>query len=296
MIKWLDATKISLTVMIYLAASWFAAGQAASGTRHYFFLSDQRIITVELINEQKSILNYINLGDSFEIVQAPELLILDGEGRPYHGHVIEVEDASHPSDQFKVTELVQPDRYVGYNIWGNYRFQAPPEKVFLKVGSRIVELEPVSKSDFNFLASKIGNLDLAMENGKQMVLTAGFRQGYGTIYGSGAVEVEQIESHFPDLEIVPPVFLKGAQPALPSSFAHLPDPVVVELRGRVSRSGALYDIEVVHGIAPRLDQLARETAQNTWTFLPAISKGKVADIRLTFNVVFRRGVPERPRR
>ena len=296
MIKWLDATKISLTVMIYLAASWFAAGQAASGTRHYFFLSDQRIITVELINEQKSILNYINLGDSFEIVQAPELLILDGEGRPYHGHVIEVEDASHPSDRFKVTELVQPDRYVGYNIWGNYRFQAPPEKVFLKVGSRIVELEPVSKSDFNFLASKIGNLDLAMENGKQMVLTAGFRQGYGTIYGSGAVEVEQIESHFPDLEIVPPVFLKGAQPALPSSFAHLPDPVVVELRGRVSRSGALYDIEVVHGIAPRLDQLARETAQNTWTFLPAISKGKVADIRLTFNVVFRRGVPERPRR
>ncbi len=296
MIRWLDATKISLTVMIYLAASWFAAGQAASGTRHYFFLSDQRIITVELIDEQKTILNYINLGDSFEIIQAPELLILDAEGRPYHGQVIEVEDASHPSDRFKVTELVQPDRFVGYNIWGNYRFQEPPERVFLKVGSRIVELEPVSKSDFNLLASKIGNLDLAMENGKQMVLMAGFRQGYGTIYGSGAAEVQQIEIHFPDLEIMPPVFLKGAQPALPSAFAHLPDPVVVELSGRVSRSGALSDIEVVHGIAPRLDQLARETVQNTWTFLPGISKGKVADIQLTFNVIFRRGAPERPRR
>ena len=91
MIWWPDSTKIFLTVMIYLAASCFAAGQAASGTRHFFFLSDQRIITVELINEQKSILNYINLGDSFEIIQAPELLILDAEGRPYHGHVIEVE-------------------------------------------------------------------------------------------------------------------------------------------------------------------------------------------------------------
>ncbi len=296
MIWWLDSTKIFLTVMIYLAASCFAAGQAASGTRHFFFLSDQRIITVELINEQKSILNYINLGDSFEIIQAPELLILDAEGRPYHGHVIEVEDPSHPGDRFKVMELVQPDRYVGYNIWGNYHFQSPPEKVFLKVGSRIVELEPVSKSDFNLLASTIGNLDLAMENGKQMVLAAGFRQGYGTIHGSGAVEVEQIEMHFPDLEVVAPVFLEGAQPALPSSFAHLPDPVVVELSGRVSRSGALSDIEVVHGIAARLDQLARETAQNTWTFLPAISKGKVADIQLTFNVVFRKGAPERPRR
>ncbi len=296
MIRWLDATKISLTVIIYLAASWFAAGQAASGTRHYFFLSDQRIITVELINEQTTILNYINLGDSFEIIQAPGLLILDAEGRPYHGHVIEVEDATDPSDRFKVTELVQPDRYVGFNIWGSYQFQEPPERVFLKVGSRIVELEAVSKTDFNLLASKIGNLDLAMENGKQMVLMAGFRQGYGAIYGSGAVEMEQIESHFPDLEVLPPVFLEGAQPALPSSFAHLSDPVVVELNGRVSRSGALLVIEVVNGIAPRLDQLARETAQNTWTFLPAISKGKVADVQLTFNVVFRRSAPERPRR
>ncbi len=296
MIRWLDATKISLTVIIYLAASWFAAGQAASGTRHYFFLSDQRIITVELINEQKTILNYINLGDSFEIIQAPGLLILDAEGRPYHGHVIEVEDATHPSDRFKVTELIQPDRYVGYNIWGNYRFQSPPEKVFLKVGSRIVELEPVSKSDFDLLAFKIGDLDLAMENGKQMVLTAGFRQGYGTIYGSGAAEVQQIENHFPDLELLAPVLLEGAQPALPSSFAHLADPVVVELSARVSRSGGLSNIEVVHGIAPRLDQLAQETAQNTWTFLPAISKGKIADIQMTIDVVFRRGAPERPRR
>ncbi len=296
MIRWLDATKISLTVIIYLAASWFAAGQAASGTRHYFFLSDQRIITVELINEQKSILNYINLGDSFEIIQAPGLLILDAEGRPYHGHVIEAEDANHPSERFKVTELVQPDRYVGYNIWGNYRFQSPPEKVFLKIGSRIVELAPVSKSDFNLLASKIGNLDLAMEDGKQMVLLAGFRQGWGTIYGSGAAELQEIETHFPDLALLAPVLLEGARPALPSSFAHLSDPVVVELSGRVSRSGALSDIEVVNGIAPRLDQLARETALNTWTFLPAISKGKIADTQLTFNVVFRRGAPERPRR
>ncbi len=296
MIRWLNSTKILPTALIYLAASWVAAGQAASGTRHYFFISDQRVITVELISEQKSILNYINLGDSFEIIQAPKLLILDAESRPYHGHLIEVEDADHPSERYKVTELVQPDRYVGYNIWGNYRFQAPPEKVFLKIGSRIAELEPVSKSNFNLLASKVGNLDLAMENGKQMVLLAGFRQGWGTMYGSGAAEVEQIESHFPDLEVVPPVFLGGAEPALPASFGHLPGPVLVELSARVSRSGAISNIEVVHGVAARLDQLARETVQNTWSFLPAISKGKVADTQVTINVLFRKGAPERPRR
>jgi hypothetical protein len=283
--------------MVSLAASGSMTGQSASGSRHYFFISDQRVITVELIDERKSIVNYINLGDSFEIIQAPQLLILDAEGRPYHGHVIEVEDANHPNERYKVTELVQPDRYVGHNILGNYLFQAPPERVFLKIGSRIAELDPVSESDFNLLAAKIGNLDLAMEDGKQMVLLAGFRQGWGTIYGSDAAEVEQIEGHFPNLdEVVPPVFIEGSQPGLPASFAHLPDPVVVELSARVSRSGAILDIEVVHGLAPRLDQLARETVQNTWTFLPAISKGKIADTQMTVNVVFRRGAPERPRR
>ena len=141
MISWLNTIKIFLTVMIYLASAWFVAGQTASGPRHYFFLSDQRVITVELISEQKSILNYINLGDSFEIILAPGLLILDAEGRAYHGHVFEVEDATHPNDRFKVTELVQPNGFVGYNIWGNYSFQTPPEKVFLKVGSRIAELD-----------------------------------------------------------------------------------------------------------------------------------------------------------
>lgn len=297
MTMWLKPSKILLLAMVYLAVSGSISGQPASGTRHYFFISDQRVITVELIDEQKSILNYINLGDSFEIIQAPQLLILDAEGQPYHGHVIEVEDAKHPNERYQVTELVQPDRYVGYNILGNYHFQAPPERVFLKIGSRIAELEPVSESDFNLLAAKVGDLDLAMEDGKQRVLLAGFRQGWGTIYGSGAPEVEQIESHFPDLdEVVPPVFIRGSQPSLPASFAHLPDPVVVELSARVSRSGAIFNIEVVHGLAPRLDQLARETVQNTWTFLPAISKGKTADTQMTVNVVFRRGPPERPRR
>lgn len=282
--------------MVGLATSGLLTGQAASGTRHYFFLSDQRIVTVELISERKSILNYINLGDSFEIIQAPLLLILDEEDRAYHGHVIEVEEATHPGERFKVTELVQPARYFGFNIWGNYSFQSAPEKAYLKVGSRIVELAPVSESDFNFLATRIGNLDLEMEDGKQMVLMAGFRQGWGTIHSSGAEEVREIEPLFPDLKLVPPVFLEGAQPGLPASFAHLPDPVVVELSARVSRAGALSDIEVVHGLAPRLDRLAIDTVRNTWSFLPAISEGKIADTQLTFNVVFRRGPPERPRR
>ena len=110
MIQWFNLRRLFLMGMIGLATSGLLTGQAASGTRHYFFLSDQRIVTLELINERKSILNYINLGDSFEIIQAPLLLILDAEERAYHGHVIEVEETTHPGERFKVTELVQPAR------------------------------------------------------------------------------------------------------------------------------------------------------------------------------------------
>ncbi|MCZ6879381.1 MAG: energy transducer TonB [Acidobacteria bacterium] len=290
----LKSAKILMTLMILLGASGFAAGQVPLGTRHYLYLSDQRIITLELVNEQKAILNYISLGDAFEIIQAPGLLIFDSEGHPFHGHLIEVEEAADPNDRFKVTELAQPRSYAGFNIWGNYRLPAPAQEAYFQVGSRIVKLEPLIEEDFEWLAAKIGKLDLSMEDGKEMVLQAGFLQGHGKLYTSGAPEVEEIEGHFPDLELLQPVLLSSPQPALPSSFSDLPDPVLIVLSARVSRSGGLSELQVVRGVAPRLDELALQTVRNSWTFLPAISEGSIADARLTFNVVFRRGPPVRP--
>ena len=169
----LNSAKILMTLITLLGASGFAAGQVPLGTRHYFYLSDQRIITLELVNEQKAILNYISLGDAFEIIQAPGLLIFDSEGHPFHGHLIEVEEAADPNARFKVTELAPPRSYAGYNIWGNFRLQAPAQEAYFRVGSRIVKLEPLLEEDFEWLAAKIGNLDLSMEDGKEMVLQAG---------------------------------------------------------------------------------------------------------------------------
>ena len=293
----LGSAKISMTLMILIGASGFAVGQVPSGTRHYFYLSDQRIITLELVNEQKAILNYISLGDAFEIIQAPGLLIFDSEGHPFHGHLIEVEEAADPNDRFKVTELAQPRSYAGYNIWGDFRLQRPAQEAYFQVGSCIVKLEPLLEEDFEWLAGKIGDLDLSMEDGKQMVLQAGFLQGHGTLYTSGAGEMEEVEGHFPDLELLQPVLISGPRPLLPSSFSDLPDPVLIVLSARVSRSGGLTELLVARGVEPRLDDLALQTVQNSWTFLPAISKGEVAAARLTFNVVFRRGEPEaRPSR
>lgn len=282
--------KIFVLVLTLLCALSVATGQVPSGTRHYFFLSDRRIVTVELIDAQKAILNYINLGDTFEIIQAPMLLFLDSTDRPHRGHVIQIENPSDPAKLFKVTALIKPGQYEGYSILGRYDFQSPPQKAFFKVSSRIIELEPVSEEDFELLAARIGELDLSIKSGKQMVLGAGFHRGHGLLYSAGTEEAEELEKYFPDsdLELLAPVLLSAPQPALPSSFADLPDPVIVQLSAFVSRSGGVHRVRVMQGINPKLDELAVDTVQNSWTFLPAISKGEIANTQLTLNVVFRR--------
>ncbi len=285
--KFLEAGTIIVAIAL-LAPVTSARSQALEGFRHYFFLSDQRIVTVELISRQKVILNYINLGDTYEFLEAPSLLILDSEGGFHHGHALEVEEPADPDQRFKSSELIRPNVFVGYNILGNYRLQGPAEKVYFKVGSRILELEAVFERDFDFIAKRVGKLNLEIEGGKQMVMKAGFREGHGTIHRIGAEGIVQIEGEFPDLALIPPVVLEDPRPLLPVSRLHLPDPVVVQVKGTVMRSGGLADPQVVQGIDPELDQRALATIANSWSFLPAVSKGEVADTELTLNVVFRR--------
>ncbi len=263
-------------------------GQAQPGVHHYLYLSNQRVITVELIDEQKAILNYINLGETFEMVQAPMLLILDSEGNVYRGHLMEIEDSTDPVKRFQIGKLIKPREYEGFDILGNYRFTGTPRKAFLRLGTRIIALQSLSPEEFELAAAKIGGLDLAIENGRQMVMEAGFRQGHGTIYNAGDEGIAGLEKYFPDLDLLAPVVLSEPKPALPLSFAHLPDPVTVLLKAVVSQTGGLFEVEVAEGIDPTLDEMARQTVSNSWTFLPAISKGEISPSEVTLEVVFQR--------
>ena len=119
---------VFIVTLTLLALATSARGQALEGFRHYFFLSDQRIVTVELINPQKAILNYINLGDTYEFLEAPGLLILDSDGGFFNGHVLEIEEAEDPRERFKVSELIQPHVYVGTTSWATIAWAVPPRR------------------------------------------------------------------------------------------------------------------------------------------------------------------------
>lgn len=274
------------TFILFLLAILLADLHAE--TYHYFYLSDQRVVTVELLDAQKAILNYINLSDGFEIIQAPMLVLLDGAGKPSYGHVIEVDNPSEASERFKVSDLLKPREYKGYNILGKYNFEPAPAKAYFKVGSRILEMEPLSKEDFELVAARIGEIDLAGQSPERVVREAGFNRGYGVLHRAGGEGSEELEKLFRDLELVPPILLANPQPGLPKSALNLPDPVVVKLSALVTRSGGVHKLEVRQGINPTVDEIAIEAVRNSWKFLPAISKGEVADATLTLNVVFQR--------
>lgn len=260
----------------------------SSGVGKYLYVSDARIVTIEIIDPKSVILNYINLAETFETVQPLWLVVVDGEDTPYRGHLIEVEAASYEAVRYKVFDLIKPNSFAGYTIVGNFRFKAPPKKAYLKVGGRTLALDAISSEDFELVAARIGQLNLAAENAKAALMQAGFETGVGSMYRAGSVESQFLGSFFPEEEVVPTILLEKPSPRLPAAAAELPDPVTVVVDVTVSPAGGLYDLEVKEGINDLLDDLAVDTVRNSWTFLPAISKKKIVESRLTLNVVFRR--------
>ncbi len=278
--------KIGLTVV---SLALFLVPLTGQGSRHYLFLSDQRIVTVELIAADEAILNYINLSQEFEVVQAPFLVLFDSEGNIYHGHLIQVENPSVPEERYQVSDLIGPGNLAGYTIVGDYRFRSPPRRAYFRVGSAILELEPLTEDAFERLAKRIGELDLSSgAGGVPRVRAAGFRRGYGVLRREGSKEATQWENYFPDLELLQPVLLANPLPRRPPSAAHLPDPVVVRIRALITRGGGVRDLRVSQGLNKKLDKIALETVRNRWRLLPAISKGEVVDSQLTLKVFFQR--------
>jgi hypothetical protein len=259
-----------------------------SGTRHYLYLSDQRIATAEVVNSQKIILNYINVGSAFEVVEAPLLVLVDAEGRGYRGHLIETESLQDPADRYQVSELVPPKRFKGLTVRGDFRLATPAAKVFLRLGGRILELEAMLPEDFEAAAAAIGNVDLSTEDAKAALVRVGFRRGYGNLYFAGSPEARTAEDLTPDYEVLAPVLLDSVRPRLPASVDVKGDSVVVELSVLVGKAGGLYDIQLIATPHADLAPIAEETVRNAWRFLPAVSQGKPVDARVTLKVTFQR--------
>ena len=260
----------------------------AASENQYLFLSDQRIITLEFIDDRSVVVNYINLGNTFELLLARNLVFLDTQQSIYRGHLFELEGVEGEPKQFDVSDLIKPGEFSGFVIAGDYDFRSPPVRPLLKIAGKIFELESLSGEEFEIVAARIGELNLKAENKTAAIRRAGFGRGFGRFHLVGSDSAAEFEPYFKDEDIVPPVPLETPPPRLPSSESTRPDPVFVKIKAYVSRAGGLRNLEVVQGINKKLDQIALDTVQNSWRFLPAISGNEVAEAELTLNVVFKR--------
>ncbi|MBI4446730.1 MAG: energy transducer TonB [Acidobacteria bacterium] len=260
--------------------------QGVSGCR-FLYLSDQRIATVELVSDHEAILNYFNLKDDYEVIQAPYLVIQFENEAALRGHVIQNERPSSPPQKYQVHDLLKPRDYRGFTVLGNFRNPSNCRQAFLKVGSQVLELEPVEEEEFGLTEARVGRLDLQSEDRVGMIENAGFTRGYGTIHPVGSETFSRLERLFPDLESIAPLVLKNPPPRLPDRHPSA-DTVLVKVKGLVNREGGIFDLKVLDEVEPDLGQAAVETIRNSWVFLPAISKGEVAEAEVTLNVVFQK--------
>jgi len=257
-------------------------------SKQFLYVSDLRVVTIELADAESLVLNYINLGDSFELLKAHQVILIDAEGGTYRGHLFKIENPPKPEDLYKVSYLVKPGEFAGYVIVGGFDFKAPIARVMIQVSSRILELEGMSPKQFELMVSRIGEIDLEEKDRKLAIELAGFRRGYGKMLFSGSEEASILEKFFVEESVVPPVTLATPLPLLPSADAGLPDPVVVRVKATVSKAGGLREIEAIEGPNQKLNKIAVETVQNSWRFLPAVSNNELAEAELKLNVVFRR--------
>ncbi|RPJ87021.1 MAG: energy transducer TonB [Acidobacteria bacterium] len=288
LVKSLCSPLLIALLAVVCAGDSLAQPKKISGTRQYMYLSDQRILTLEIVNSEKIILNYINLGQAYDLVEATMVVLLDEFGASYRGQVIAIEPVTDPAERYRVSELLSPKKFKGFTILGNFRMEAPAKSAYFKTGGRVIELEPLTAEDFEKAAEMVAGIELTTDDPKYALQRAGFRRGYGKIFFAGSAEANDLEKWFEQADVLAPIPVYRPAPKLPAKFADLPDPVVVELKLLVSKSGGLYQFQVTKSPNPAVGELAMETVKNSWRFLPAISKGQVSDASLTLRVTFER--------
>lgn len=273
-----------ILILVMLTVSPLLYGQ----NKQFLYLSAERIATLEFVDDHSVLLNYFNLGKTYELLTSYQIVLLGAEGEIFRGHLFREEAPKDPAEKFSVTKMARPGEYAGYDVVGRHVKDGVISRALMKVSGRILELEPLTPKQFELVAARIGELDLADPDRPAAIQRAGFARGYGSLALSGTAEAGGVESYFPDANVLPPVPIATPAPRLPSSEEALAEPVVVRVGVFVTRSGGLRDVTAVEGPDEKLKQIAVQTVRNSWVFLPAISGNKLAEAEMKLNVVFKR--------
>ena len=274
---------------VFILSVCFTLGNLSEeGYHHFLYVSDQRIVALEILDEGEAILNYINLGSNFQLLESNNVLIIDSAGQSYRSHLFKRDETDAKGQMFQVTELIAPKDYMGYSVLGNFRFLSFVNSAYLRVGSKLLELEPQAPETFERFSNLIGRISLKTEHTTLSLYDAGFKHGLGRLLRIGSSEATPVASLLEKKEVVPPVVYKNPSPRLTPKFYHFPDPVVVAVRLQLTSLGGIKNPSIEEGLSSELDQIAIEVVENSWVFLPAVSQGKTTGSEIVVRVKFER--------
>ena len=277
--------KLPLFLVLLVILAVPALGQPGGG---FLYLSDQRIVTLEMIDDSRAVVNYLNLAESYTVFIPSDIIIFGADGQWKRAQVIKNEDLSDDSERFLASKLVRPGEVFGAEVQGDMEIAGDVTGACLRIDGRILLFEKLLKRDMDVAVSRISNLDLDRGNRKYAIQRAGFQRGFGRMFFEGSEEAAPYQDYFRDDPVFGPVAVSDPRPLLPRAFSSLPDPVTVTVSGTISRFGGLKDTSILKGLDPVLDDLALETVRGSWQFLPAVQGTEIAEAEVKLNVTFRR--------
>ena len=67
--------------------------------KQFLYLSAERIVTLELVDDHSVVLNYFDLGKTYELLTARQLVLLGPSGEVFRGHLFKEESPKDPFDR-----------------------------------------------------------------------------------------------------------------------------------------------------------------------------------------------------
>jgi len=274
-----------------VAALLFASMAARAGEppAAYAFIGEPYVITAEVADPHRFVLNFFNLSEYVIVVQPSEFIYKSSSGQFYIGQVFDLPTKGTRGDSYRYSAsfLLGSFSYKGLDILGAFHDQDSIEELSIRIGAKRYYLQPLNRSQFSELDKKIENLDLTNQN-----VQAAFRDAGLTALGrvtttDGTPEWDRDWQGLLLPEGINPPKIINMPDMSPTDEARRTNTYgKVRLSAVITRDGTILDVSVVKGLGRGLDERAVAGVKANWVFLPATKNGEVIETSAKFDVTF----------
>ena len=263
--------------------------QAEEYPKTFAFVNNNYIITAEVAGKHAFIVNFINLSDYVIVVQSSEFIYKGLSGRYYIGQVYEWEhkDTRGETQKYTASTLIKGHSFAGLTLLGAFHEQDRIVEMSIRIGAKRYYLQPLEKTVFDQLASKIANLDLENPSPSAALAEANIQEMGSVKTTDGTSEWDRDWQGLITPEgFNPPKIIERPEIAPTDEARKARIYGKVRLSAIINKNGGIQELKVIKGLGRGLDQRAIEGVKNSWVFLPATRHGEVMDTAIVIEVEF----------